>query len=342
VIKELDKASGVWGMNTVYDQRLNDEWVTTPAFIAATGGDSTLTCGDFKIHTFTSTGPFNVTAGAGPIAKIDYVVVGGGGGSGNPGDGGRSSGSGGAGGFRFAASPSCNPQGGPAAPLVGSPIPVSIQDYTITVGGAGAAGPEPSAAGSVGGDSTFSTITSTGGGSNTGTGGSGGGGAHNASGGAGNTPSTNPPQGNPGGTGINDNTPGGGGNYIGGAGGGAIGTGANASTSAPYGAAGGAGAGIQGFGTSGENCGSYYYFSGGGGGGGQSIKGPAPGFRAAAVGGLGGGGDGQITATAGPAGQAGTDNTGGGAGGGGCNASCQSGTGAAGGSGIVILRYKFQ
>ena len=327
------------------------------AFIEATGGNTVATCGDFKIHTFTGPGTFTVTNTAACAANniVDYVVVAGGAGSGNPSDGGRSSGSGGAGGFRYFATTPVNPQSGnPGAPLngYGSPSPsgtaitVTAQAYPITVGGGGAAGSEPSAGGSSGGVSTFSTVTSAGGGSNTGTGGSGGGGAHNASGGAGNTPPVTPPQGNAGGNGINDNTPSGNGNYVGGAGGGAIAAGASASTSSPFGAAGGAGAGITGFGTTGESSGCKYYFSGGGGGGGQSIKGPTPGFRSAAVGGLGGGGCGQITANtaAGPGstGQAGTANTGGGAGGGGCNTSCQSGTGAAGGSGIVIIRYKFQ
>ena len=58
----------------------------------------------------------------------------------------------------------------------------------------------------------------------------------------------------------------------------------------------------------------------------------------------GGGGNGQISActTGGAPAQAGATNTGGGAGGAGCNPSCSGGTGAAGGPGIVIIRYKFQ
>jgi hypothetical protein len=324
--------------------------VRANAFLAATGGNSTATSGDYKIHTFTSPGTFCVSSIGGIVANniVDYVVVAGGGGAGDPGDGGRSSGSGGAGGFRFYANTPVNPQGGPAAPInnfpSGTAITVSASPYSIAVGGGGASGSAPSTAGASGVNSTFSTITSNGGGSNSVAGGSGGG-VYSAGGGSGcngNTPPTSPAQGRPGGDAINDNSPSGGGNYVGAAGGGAITDGGNASTSSPYGAVGGAGAGIAGFGTSGENSGSYYYFSGGGGGGGQAIKGPAPGFRTAAVGGIGGGGDGQISASAGPAGQAGATNTGGGAGGGGCNSSCNSGTGAAGGSGIVIIRYKFQ
>tara|TARA_R110002020_G_scaffold122807_1_gene278724 strand:- start:435 stop:1901 length:1467 start_codon:yes stop_codon:yes gene_type:complete len=324
------------------------------AFIIATGG--TITCsGDYKIHTFTGPGTFCVSAAAACAANnvVDYVVVAGGGGSGDPGAGGRSSGSGGGGGFRFFATTPANPQGGPAAPLngYGSPTPsgteitVSASPYSITVGGGGAAGPEPSQAGCSGNNSTFSTVTSAGGGSNTVSGGSGGGGYHGAGGSGcnGNSPPTTPAQGNNGGVNtLNDNTPAGNGNYVGAGGGGAIAVGGSASASAPYGAVGGAGAGIQGFGTSGENCGSYYYFSGGGGGGGQAIKGPAPGFRTAAVGGLGGGGDGEISGCYTPTSGVGTINTGGGAGGGGCNPSCGNGVGAAGGSGIVIIRYKFQ
>ena len=49
-------------------------------FITATGGTITC-CGDYKIHTFTGPGTFCVSAGAGPVAKVDYLVVAGGGGT---------------------------------------------------------------------------------------------------------------------------------------------------------------------------------------------------------------------------------------------------------------------
>jgi hypothetical protein len=49
-------------------------------FITATGG-SVATCGDYKIHTFTSDGTFCVSAGGGPLAVVDYLVVAGGGGA---------------------------------------------------------------------------------------------------------------------------------------------------------------------------------------------------------------------------------------------------------------------
>ena len=41
-------------MNTVFDFRKADNWVTSPAFISASGGTES-TSGDYKIHTFTST-----------------------------------------------------------------------------------------------------------------------------------------------------------------------------------------------------------------------------------------------------------------------------------------------
>jgi hypothetical protein len=60
--------------------------VTGASYITATGGTIT-TCGDYKIHTFTSDGCFAVTTSAIPANNVvSYVVVaGGGGGAGNPG-----------------------------------------------------------------------------------------------------------------------------------------------------------------------------------------------------------------------------------------------------------------
>ena len=307
------------------------------AYVAATGGTVT-TCGDYKIHTFTSPGTFDVTnagAASGSDAVEYLVVAGGGSGSAKgPGDGG---GGGGAGGFRFA-SPSISPLTYPGKPLAGpATLPVSVQAYPITVGagGAGASSPggpcAPANNGASGSDSSFSTITSTGGGrggyspsrpAGTGApGGSGGGGNSGApvpvSGGSGNSPPVSPPQGNNGGNSIFPSSP----NSQGGAGGGATAVGANGS---PGVAAGGAGAGLPtAFGSNGESCGSFRYYAGGGAGGRRE---PANGS-----GGVGGGGDSNSSGTA---------NTGGGGGGGGANGSSAAGT--SGGSGIVVIRYKFQ
>ena len=311
-----------------------------PGYVTASGGNSTATCGDFKIHTFTGPGTFTVS-NAGNSAgsnSVEYIVVAGGGGSG--------AGGGGAGGFRFASS-SLAPATYPAKPLAApANLSVTAQGYPITVGGGGPGSTQGSAPGDNGcrgSNSVFSTITSTGGGGAAawnfpGTttnmpGGSGGGGGARVSGGtggSGNTPPVSPPQGNNGGT-----TDGGGVEYAGSGGGGALAVGVS-SPGTSTGANGGVGAGVpSAFGTSGESNGGFYYFAGGGGGSGRN-----PGSCAGA-GGLGGGKAGTIPGTS--PGPAGTANTGGGAGGGGYSVSGDNyATGGAGGSGIVIIRYKFQ
>jgi hypothetical protein len=102
-------------------------------FVSATGG-TILTCGDFKIHTFTGPGTFTVTSAgnSGGSDSVDYLVVAGGGGGGS-----RFGGGGGAGGYRTTfPSPGCN---------AGS-FPITATAYPITVGsgGAGGAGGAPS------------------------------------------------------------------------------------------------------------------------------------------------------------------------------------------------------
>jgi hypothetical protein len=302
----------------------NDASFIGPGFVTATGGTVTC-CGDYKIHTFTAPGTFTVTnAGtAGGSNTVSYMVVaGGGGGKSGPGYGGT--GGGGAGGFRegkassdcYTASPLNAPTG----------LPVSVQGYPITVGGGGAVSAGGSA-GNNGSNSIFSTITSTGGGTGgagtpAGTGGSGGGGNENNSGAAGNTPPVSPPQGNSGG---NGSPPAGGG---GAGGGGATVAGSNACGA--FGGDGGAGA------TSSIN-GTPTARGGGGGGGAQS--GPVDTSPDPASGGSGGGGNGGAGPGPDPgqsAGTSGTANTGGGGG------SSRNPIAGSGGSGIVIIRYKFQ
>jgi hypothetical protein len=328
----------------VTDSGLQSE-APTAQFIAATGG-TTATCGNFKIHTFTGPGTFCVSNAGNPAGSdiVDYLVVAGGGGGASTGAGG------GAGGARFFASPDittypASPNNAPAG------LPVSVQGYPITVGGAGTAGPStPGPQGGDGGCSGFSTITSTGGGGGGGPssgtrngrpGGSGGGvgrdGGPSGVVGAGNTPVVSPPQGNPGGT---SPTPG----YSGGGGGGGfMAVGGNAQGGPPAGVElggnGGAGGGFpQTFvSTNGVCSSSERYFAGGGGGG---ANGDAPTAPSNGQGGLGGGGRGSIhPGGIGPrTAESGTTNTGGGGGG---TGSSGEGPGA-GGSGIVIIRYKFQ
>jgi hypothetical protein len=286
-----------------------DADLPAPAFVTATGGTVTC-CGDYKIHTFTGPGTFCVSCAGNACGSntVDYLVIAGGGGGGP----GFTGGGGGAGGFRESKAP-----GAPwtASPLATSTsLPISIQGYSVTVGGGGATD-------NSGANSIFSSITSAGGGAGgTGgpgnfdpgiSGGSGGGGAAWGTpagpGGSGNTPPTSPPQGNNGG-------PGGGqtGTFSAGGGGGGAGGAGTAGPTNP--SPGQAGPGGNGLATS--ISGSSVTRAGGGGG--------ASDTRPDGSGGPGGGGSA-------PGGN-GTTNTGSGGGGG----------GGAGGSGIVIIRYKFQ
>ena len=300
-----------------------------PTFIVATGGTVT-TCGDFKTHTFTGPGTFNVCSlancavGAGPN-NVDYLVVAGGGGASA-----EHAGGGGAGGARIGACTSCT----------GLTVTATTYPITVGAGGSGSTGSSTSS----GSNSIFSTITSTGGGRGGSyfaagdPGGSGGGSAGGdstvptSSQGSGNTPPVSPPQGNPGGTGGPS------GPNAGGGGGGASAAGGNFPSNN-----GGAGLDVTPvFGTAPQpfyqsdqpqaGPSSTGLFAGGGSG----TSGP-PG--AVVPGGPGGGGDGGGgVPTSQPAGS-GTANTGGGGGG------LRTGSGVAGGSGgsgIVVIRYKYQ
>ena len=183
--------------------------------LIATGGTIT-TCGNCKIHTFTGPGTFTVSqvSTTAPENVVSYLVVasGGGGGGGTNGSGGGSGA--GAGGFREFKSP-VTPY--TASPLVGStPITVTAQGYPVVVG-AGAAGggsstPPSTGNGTSGNVSSVFGIASAGGGggrhgpcgSQDGVpGGSGsgasGGNPGSKTGGSGNTPPVSPSQGNDGG-----------------------------------------------------------------------------------------------------------------------------------------------
>jgi hypothetical protein len=319
--------------------------VNDSLFVTATGGTIS-TCGDYKIHTFTGPGTFCVSSAgnANGSNSVDYMVVAGGGGSGT-GDNVCSSGGGaggGAGGWRASSGTASGSYNAGPAPLVGpvSALPVSVQGYPITVGAGGpSAPPNSSSRGTSGNSSIFSTITSAGGGGG-GTrsqpgnpiepgisGGSGGGAAGAApAAGSGNTPPTSPPQGNSGGH------PGTGG------GGGACAAGGNVSGTTVGGA--GVGTAISpANGTPGPSP-SLRYFAGGGAAGGSNYP-----FAPSVPGGVGGGGPGgNNTAGVSVAGTNGTANTGGGGGAAGARqpGGVSSGISGSGGSGIVVIRYKFQ
>ena len=346
------------GWRSIQDNVFADQGSTS---LLASGGTITED-GDFKVHTFTGPGTFCVSQVSGTAADnvISYLVVGGGGGGGyTPGSWGG--GGGGAGGFREFRGTNSGCYA--VSPLNGStPITVTVQGYAVVVGGggpAGVSGSGPSGPGSPGAfgcgvngiASSALGITSAGGGyggggqpvgpprSNPGgPGGSGGGAASpyagggsapTASGGTGNTPPVSPPQGQPGGSAIghgNNTSP----QYQrASSGGGGAGGAASNQTS------GGAGAGGAGVSTS--ITGASVARAGGGGGGGAPPCAPS----GAAGGSGGGGGGGMNTTTA----VAGTINTGGGGGGGGTSGSppyAPVQNGATGGSGVVVIRYKFQ
>ncbi len=333
-----------------------NEDTTTQAgasFIAATGGTITTVCTNFKVHTFTGPGTFQVTdaGNAAGSNEISYLVVAGGaGGSANGGGGG------GAGGYREGKTPQCSYTSSPLACTSGSNngLPVAVTTYPVTVGGGG---PGVSSGRSTDGSvSTFAgttTITSTGGGGSGSycgstafdnpaikgnPGGSGGGGGAGPSSpgslpdipadnkGTGNTPPVSPSQGNPGGRALHSPSFSPTGAVAGGGGGGAGAAGGDITQLSP------GKAGMGGVGTPTQITGAAVSYAGGAGGG----IGPGTGFLVACGSPCGTGGNGGRAP--GTAAVAGTINRGGGGGGGGH----QPQAGANGGSGVVIIRYKFQ
>ncbi len=205
---------------------------------------------------------------------------------------------------------------GPVTPYTDSPLgtsglTVTATAFPITVGGGGIASGGSAAKGS---NSTFSTITSAGGGTSKGgcrPGGSGAG-ANNATQGSGNTPPVSPPQGNPGGPNVNGQSNSGGGGA----------TEAGQPNNGPNNPGGRGGAG-----TTTSITGSSTAYAGGGGGSANAGLGFTAGAGSPC--GTGGVGTGSGTTSV-----AGTANTGGGGGTGSPEKS--------GGSGIVVIRYKFQ
>jgi hypothetical protein len=280
--------------------------------VSVTGGSISIS-GDYRVHTFTSSGVFATNLSS---LNVDYLVVAGGGGGGATYGGG-----GGGGGLRSTVTAT-----GGGASLESQLTLAASNNYTVTVGAGGAsglAGYNPTNAPAFSGtNSVFSTITATGGGG----GGGGGGSAKN---------------GGSGGGGMDSITPGSGTSGQGYAGGGS-------SSGGVYGAGGGGGAGSVGSaGNSGAGgnggsgvavaiIGSSTTYAGGGGGG--TYQGGTSGN-----GGSGGGGNAATSGVgnASSLGTAGTANTGGGGGGGSALQSTNQylGVGGSGGSGIVIVRY---
>ena len=294
---------------------------TTPVIAPkANGGNIVTTDGTYWYHGFLTSGYFTPIAGL----TCDYLVVAGGGGG-----GGGLAGGGGAGGFRTATSQS-----------------LSAQNYSITVG---AGGPGTSVLQSFGFSGTNSVIagsglttysaTGGGGGASISTnglaGGSGGGGggsqdrANPQTGGAGNAGSYSPVEGYAGGQGIyavgtSQHFSGGGGGAGAVGGNAANGTGGNGGIGSYSAISGGATTGV------GVLSGGNYYLAAGGGGAGRAAYSGTGG-----TGGTGGGGNGAGTNLA----DATSARANTGSGGGGGDWEGYGVSGAAGGSGLVIIRY---
>jgi len=313
-----------------------------PVYMVATGGTIATVCTNYKTHTFTGPGTFCVSNAGNAFGSnsVDYLIVGGGAGGGIGYGGGYCGGGGGAGGYRFSAGTVSGCYTAGPAPLAAAALPVSVQGYPIVVGGGGTGTTNPgctqggAVAGCSGVNSSAMGLTSAGGGGGAGgsrcgpadakAGGSGGGGgaasgypgAAAGYGAAGNTPPVSPPQGNNGGNGPGTA------NNSGGGGGGAGAVGGNRSDP-ETGGAGGAGL---------TSCITASPVARSGGGGGSSSS------SGTASGGAGGGGAGARNSPSTNA-VAGTTNTGGGGGGG---VRYSTGVAGNGGSGIVVIRYKFQ
>jgi hypothetical protein len=278
-------------------------------------GGTITTSGNFRIHTYTSSGTFTNTISN---LSLEYMVIAGGGGGGvDRYSESRGAGGGGAGGYRANVSGE-NSGGGNAAES--ALILSSLGNSTITIGagGAGGSGSDNSVGGVNGSESSltgtgYTAISSTGGGGGGGhqtslrtgaqSGGSGGGGTNGYGPGSGTSG-----QGFNGGSGANNS------DYGGGGGGGSAEIGENGTTTSGTNKAGDGGDGV-----SSSINGSATARAAGGGGRGAGGNGS---------GGSGGGGDGSDSG-----GTAGTVNTGSGGG------ASRNTTGGAGGSGIVILRY---
>jgi hypothetical protein len=302
----------------VTDSGLQSE-APTSLFITATGGTITTVCTNFKVHTFTGPGTFCVSC-AGNAAgsnEVSYMVVAGGGGGGESVPGYYSAGGGGAGGFREGKSPQDSYTSSPIACTSGSNngLPVSVQGYSIVVGAGGGGGAGPTGGPGVTGSlSSFSTISSAGGGYGGVAGGpAGAAGAAGGSGGGGGAkgPSAIGGAGNTPPVSPSQGFPGGGG------------SGSPTSPAPGPSGVGGGGGGALGAGTNATPG----YVEPGGPGATTNITGSPVVYSIGGASGNQPGGTPTTPANSGTGGQSGGN--------------CSS-NGAAGGSGIVVIRYKFQ
>ena len=283
-------------------------------YTTATGGTK-VPVGDYYVHTFTSSSSFNVTQ-VGTDNTIEYLLVGNGGGGG--------AGIGGGGGAGQYLS-------------VGS-YAISVSNYNVTIGGGGAGSSNANSYASQASSTTFGSITAVGGGGGAGWRHWNSGGNSSALNGASGGGAGGDNGSHSGGTGTHGNNGGSGGYSVSvrtsGGGGGAASAGGNAVETNP------ASCGNGGAGYNNTITGSSVGYAGGGGGGNNSYQHAYP--RGT---GSHGGGDGNWELYNPPGGQTygtnGTSNTGGGGGGGG-ETTGASHAGKNGGSGILVVKYKYQ
>ena len=277
----------------------------------ATGGSITDISG-YRVHTFTSSGTFTALL---DIDSLEYLVVAGGGGGGAR----YMGGGGGAGGFRTNVPGSTSGRNSDPE----SSMTLSPGGYSVIVGAGGTAAQNDTIASANGNSSSFNAIESLGGG-------------------AGGREQTGPWGGQPGGSGGGDT-----GYQNGGGGAGQAGQGFDGGNGSIYGAGGGGGAGGNGAngspsdggnggaGLASSISGSSLFYAGGGGGGDYSGTGASSGGS-----GVGGNGAPGPNSSSGGVATAGAANRGGGGGGAnGYKDTTEAISGAAGGSGIVIVRY---
>jgi len=150
---------------------------TITPYVSATGGDTTITDGDYKIHVFTGDGTLTVSNEGTVLGSnsVEYFCIGGGG----PGGGMYRGAGAGGGGWRT---------NYPSPALAGTPV--AFTAYPVQVGAGGGTAPSRGTAAT---PSTFSTIASTRGGGHGQPGGSGGGTNGTGPGGSGNAGGYSPP-----------------------------------------------------------------------------------------------------------------------------------------------------
>ena len=118
-------------VNTLTDaniEKLNTlEFTSVDLIVAASGGNTTATDGNYKVHTFTSSGTFSVSDGG----QVSILVIAGGGGGGGV----------------FVASGISGGGGGAGGMLINTEYTTADStDYTVTVGAGGAGGVQASQA----------------------------------------------------------------------------------------------------------------------------------------------------------------------------------------------------